>query len=143
MSKEFKFTEKDYDWYPNQRTLVINRDTVESGTQRRYLIAYTDNLLRAMSELSPSAFKVYLYLLMNKDNYKLEYSPAHIGKMVNVCKDTARDAFQRMERLGYFDRLDDNEHKFNFYEVPRKNSYIRNQQLRCDTSDLETILNSQ
>ena len=127
-------------WFPNQKMLAINRESVDSKTQRQYLIAYTDNLIQAMYDLSPSAFKVYLYLLMNKDGYRMEYSPSYVARMVNVSKDTARDAFKQMERKGYFDRLSNSDYKYNFYEVPRRNSYIKNQEKREDNSELAKLL---
>ena len=49
---------KDFYWYPNQKMLAINREQVDSNTKRQYLIAYTDNLIDAMYDLTPSAFKV-------------------------------------------------------------------------------------
>lgn len=135
--------DKDYYWFPNQKMLAVHRENVDSKTQRKYLIAYTDNLIQAMFDLSPSAFKVYLYLLMNKDGYRMEYSPSFIAKTVNVSKDTARDAFKQMERKGYFDRLEDSDYKYNFYEVSRMNTYIKNQEIKNDNSELAKLITKQ
>ncbi len=134
---------KDFYWYPNQKMLAINREQVDSNTKRQYLIAYTDNLIDAMYDLTPSAFKVYLYLLMNKDGFRMEYSPSYIANMVNISKDTARDAFKQMERKGYFDRLEDSDYKYNFYEVPRRNTYIKNKELKENNSDVTKLLSKE
>ena len=55
-------------FYPNQKEIVINRETIAKGTTNRaYLIAYQDNLIDAMKTLSGTAFRVYLCLLFNRD----------------------------------------------------------------------------
>jgi len=57
------------DFIPNQKIVKINREKVDKGTGngRNYLIAYQDNISSAMKLLSHTAFKVYIYLLFNKD----------------------------------------------------------------------------
>lgn len=57
------------DYIPNQKIIKINREKVDkvAGSGRNYLIAYQDNILSAGFSLSGSAFKVYIYLLFNRD----------------------------------------------------------------------------
>lgn len=109
--------------FPNQYSIVINRQAVKnsSGKNRPYLIVYNDNLTMAMKKLSGTAFKVYIYLLSNKDNYKLEYSPQAIANEIGISKDSARKALKEFEAKRYI--IPDREHpsSLQFYEY---NSYV-------------------
>lgn len=109
--------------FPNQYSIVINREAVKnsSGKNRPYLIVYNDNLTTAMKKLSGTAFKVYIYLISNKDNYKLEYSPQAIANEIGIGKDSARKALKEFEAKRYI--IPDREHpsSLQFYEY---NSYV-------------------
>lgn len=143
--KRIQAYDGDYYWFPNQKQLKINREIVEQAksSNRPYLVAYNDNILQAMCELSPSHFKVYMFLLMNKDGFRLEYSPKYIAEQVKISKDTAREAFKQMEMKGYFDRLTDSEYKYDFFEVPQRNSYKVNREDRAANSSLARSLEEQ
>ena len=112
------------DFIPNQKIIKINREKVVKGfsNQRLYLVAYQDNLLTAMKTLSHTAFKVYVYLLFQKDGYSICYSPEYIHKAANMCKDTARKAIKELIEKGY---IDENEKGYEFYEYPRKIPVIK------------------
>ena len=112
------------DFIPNQKIIKINREKVDkvSSNGRKYLIAYQDNLLSAMKDLSHTTFKVYIYLLFNKDNYSVAYSPEYIHKQANICKETARKAFRELIEKGY---IDQNERGYDFYECPRRKPVIK------------------
>lgn len=86
-----------------QNTLTINREPVQKGTGKTepYLISYKKNLVEAMNELSGTAFKVYVYLLCNINDYKIDYSPAHIAREIGIGRDSARSAIAEFERKGY------------------------------------------
>ena len=77
-----------------------------------YLITYTMNLEMAMKDLTASAFKVYICLLCNKNNYTIEYSPEHISKTAGICKDSARKALILLEQKGYLKQIDDHSYIF-------------------------------
>lgn len=55
-----------FDYIPNQKVIKINREKVIKGLSngRLFLVAYQDNLISAMANLSHSAYKVYIYLLL-------------------------------------------------------------------------------
>lgn len=81
-----------------------------------------------MKELTPTAFKVYVYLLCNKHNYSIEFSPEHISNVAGMCKDTARRALTQLEECEYIKKID--EHKYIFreckwisYEDPKRSDY--------------------
>lgn len=113
-----------FDFIPNQKIIKINREKVVKGLSngRLYLVAYQDNLLSAMKNLSHTAFKVYVYLLFQKDGYSVCYSPEYIHKAANMCKDTARKAIKELIEKGY---IDENEKGYDFYEYPRKTPVIK------------------
>ena len=70
-----------------------------------------------MRDLSASAFKCYLTLVMNKDNFELDYSPEYISSVASICKDTARKSMKELCEKGYLIQVDNK--NFNFYEYPR------------------------
>ena len=112
------------DYIPNQRVIKINREKVVKGLSngRLYLVAYQDNLQTAMKNLSHTAFKVYVYLLFQKDGYSICYSPEYLRKQANMCKDTARKAIKELIDKGY---IDETEKGYDFYECPRKAPVIK------------------
>lgn len=73
----------------------------------------------------------------------MEYSPKYIAEQVKISKDTAREAFKQMEMKGYFDRLTDSEYKYDFFEVPQRNSYKVNREDRAANSSLARSLEEQ
>lgn len=116
-------------YYPNQKQITIKRDTVQqSKSTGKYVISYQMNLEDAMKRLTSSAFKVYVYLLFNKDNYTIEYSPEHISKTTGICKDSARKAFVQLEQLGYLKQIE--EHRYIF----RESLYMPFEEKRRDSS---------
>lgn len=104
--------------YPNQRFIKINKETVSQSkiTGRKYLIAYQDNIMNACNDLSSSAFKVYMALMLNKDGYVFDYSPECLRQMTNLCRATAKKALLELEEKHYLIKEDDKQ--FNFYEFP-------------------------
>lgn len=111
------------DYIPNQKIVKVNREKVIKGLSngRLFLVAYQDNLMGAMKNLSHTAFKVYLYFLLQKDGYSVAFSPEYLHKSANMCKDTARNAFKELVSKGY---IDENDRGYEFYEQPKKSPQI-------------------
>lgn len=105
-------------FYFGQRKIRINRQTVSASKQtgRIYLIAYQDNIKKAIKQLSASAFKCYLVLMMNKDQYQIDYSPQYFSSVASICRDTARKALKQLCQKNYLVKLDDK--NYDFYEYP-------------------------
>ena len=112
------------DFIPNQKVVKINREKVIRGLTggRLFLVAYQDNLLAAMKNLSHTAFKVYMWFLFQKDGYSVCYSPEYLHKAANMCKDTARKGMKELIEKGY---VDQNERGYDFYEYPRRKPVIK------------------
>lgn len=103
-------------YYTNQKQITIKKERVEGSKkyQQPYLIAYKANLEDAMKDLTATAFKVYICLLCNKNNYTIEYSPEHISRVTGICKDSARKALVQLEQKGYLKQI--NDHRYIFRE---------------------------
>lgn len=112
------------DFIPNQKVIKINREKVIKGLTggRLFLVAYQDNISAAMKTLSHTAFKIYIYLLFQKDGYSVCYSPEYLHKAANMCKDTARKGINELIEKGYIDKT---ERGYDFYEYPRRRRVIK------------------
>ena len=101
-------------YYTNQKQITIKKEIVIGSKkhQQPYLIAYKINLEDAMKDLTATAFKVYICLLCNKNNYTIEYSPEHISRVAGICKDSARKALIQLEQKGYLKQINDHQYIF-------------------------------
>jgi DNA-binding transcriptional regulator PaaX len=108
--------------YPNQNTIQIHRNEVKDNYDKSnlYLKAYQSSLFQAMKTLSGATFKVYIYLLFNKNNYYLDFAPAHIAKEVGISTDSARDALRRLKENGYLFERPGKKNLYDFYEVQQE-----------------------
>lgn len=101
---------------PNQRIIKINREKVNyKDSKRPYMIAYTDLIEQASQDLSGGAFKVYIYMISNQDNYKFGCSPQDISNRYGLNVDTVKKAINKLIEKGY---LVKNNGTYEFYEKP-------------------------
>ncbi len=101
-------------YYTNQKQITIKKESVQGSKMYKmpYLISYKANLEDAMKDLTATAFKVYICLLCNKNNYTIEYSPEHISRIAGICKDSARKALTQLEQKGYLKQINDHLYVF-------------------------------
>ena len=59
--------------YANQKTFTIKRNIVNKNTTEVYLCIYEKSLEKAMIELNGVAFKMYIYLMMNANDYTFDF----------------------------------------------------------------------
>lgn len=104
--------------YANQKTIHINRQVPDFKEKKQFLTAYTENIGMASRLLSGVAFKFYLYLLANKDEYELDYSPKHFANIYGVSYESAKKAPAQLEDAGYL--ILNNRGKLEFFEVPQE-----------------------
>lgn len=76
------------------------------------MIAYQDNITDAMKDLSSSAFKCYMVLLMNKDQFNIDYSPEYISSITNNSKITVRKALKELCEKNYLVQVNDKHYNF-------------------------------
>lgn len=106
--------------YINQKLITIHRDIPEAkkGTNRAFLSVYNDVVETAARNLNGSAFKAYMYLLMNKPNYSLYYSPEHFVKTFGVGLTSAKKVCDELRQAGYL--VEVAPFQYEFYEMPQK-----------------------
>lgn len=106
--------------YPNQRFIEIHKETVSQSkaTGRLYLIEYQDNIIDACQDLSASAFKVYIALILNKNGHRMDYSPECLHQITGLCRATAKKALIELEEKNYLIQTDDKH--YDFYDYPHR-----------------------
>lgn len=102
--------------YANQKIITINRELPKQGTKEPYLCIYADRLSMAAENLNNTAFKLYIYLITNANNFKLEFSPQHISNNYGISLSSARRAITELIEKGYV--VETSSGRFEFYEMP-------------------------
>lgn len=102
----------------NQKKITIQKEVVEkdSGKSRPYMIAYVNTIEKAAQELKNSAFKVYIYLLTNQNQFYFGLSPQDVANRYGISIDAARDGIKALIEKGYLISNDDVE--YTFYDNP-------------------------
>lgn len=102
---------------PNQRIITVKRDMPKQSKEnkRPYMIAYTDLIEQASQDLSGAAFKVYIYMISNQDNYKFGCSPQNIADRYGLNIDTVKKSINKLIEKGYIVKTNGT---YEFYEKP-------------------------
>ena len=105
--------------YTNQKKITIHRNIpeVKKGTNRTFLSVYTDVVETAAQNLNGAAFKAYIYLLMNKPEYPLFYSPEHFVKTFGVGLSSAKKVCDELLAAGYL--VEKEPQVYEFFEEPQ------------------------
>lgn len=104
---------------PNQRIIYIKRDT-DNAKKNYFKIGHTP-LDKAAKDLKGNAFKLYIYLANNKNNYKLELSSKHYIQWSGSSDGTYDRAFKELKDNGYLEPA--KEHKNTFLFVEESKTY--------------------
>ena len=110
--------------YFNQRVLVIHRvqPNENKGTKKQFISVYNNHIEEAAKRLNGAAFKYYIYLLMNKDGYALNYSPEHFRKTFGVGLTSAKSVFDELIKAGYI--VPNNDGSYDFFEEAKEQKII-------------------
>lgn len=101
----------------NQRTIVIHREIPKKDSGKTFLMVYEDVITQASRNIKGEvAFKLFLYLLANQDNFSLIYSPQHFANTYGVCLDSAKKAIKALMDVGYIQQVSNL--LYSFYENP-------------------------
>ena len=106
--------------YPNQKTITINREMPKQtkGNKRPYMIAYNDNIEKAMQNINKvSSFKLYIYLLSNNNFYNFALSTKDVSERCGISLDSAQDAVKDLIEKGYLVLIE--KKHYDFYETPK------------------------
>ena len=104
---------------PNIKDIKIRREKVYKSLNRPYLCCYSDTLYAAMKNLTHSAFKVYICLISNSNDYVLSYSPQHISDLTGLCVKTCRDGLKELIEKKYVVIVEGKQSLYTFYERPQ------------------------
>lgn len=99
--------------YPNQRMINIHREVVQAD----FLGIKNENWKAASRDLSAHAFKLYIYLAANADNFTLALSPAAVRQEIGMARSTFHDQFHVLLDKGYL--VPSHGNTFEFYETPK------------------------
>lgn len=126
---------------PNQRIIYIKRNS--DKVKNNYFKIGHKQLEKAAKDLKASAFKLYIYLADNKDNYKLELSSKHFIMWSGTSDSTYDRAFKELKDKGYLEPAKDKEeHKNVFLFVEESKTYEkRHEEDKIIVSDEEEINN--
>lgn len=101
--------------YANQKTFIIKRNPVSKNTEEIYLCIYEKSLEKAMIELNGVAFKIYIYLMMNTNNYQFDFSPQYLQDKYNFNRSSIYAALKELEEKRYIKKIENN--KYIAYEI--------------------------
>ena len=83
---------------PNQRLIKIYKSNYGKSN---FCILGTDEVRRAMNNLSGTAFKLYVYLMANNDDFEFWLSYSHVHKTTGLSKSSYQRAFRELTEKGY------------------------------------------
>ena len=101
--------------YPNQNFIQIHKQNYS----RDFLQIGIDEWQRACRELTPSAFKIYLYLASNKDNYRMALSKQDIKDKLDISFTRFYESIALLRRMHYICCIGNNQ--FHFFLSPNPN----------------------
>ena len=104
--------------YPNQRKIIIRKHEEYNDLTEPSCTINIPTIKYAMSILTPTGFLAWILLLINKNGYELDYSPAYIEKYAPICKCTARKALKELAEKQYLVPANELQTIFYFYDYP-------------------------
>lgn len=98
----------------NQKIVKICKAKTDKGNI--YGILNKDCSMRAMRELKHNELKVYLYLVLNQDNYDLALSTKDISEKTKANQRKIQEAINGLIEKGYLKQIEDGSNIYIFYE---------------------------
>lgn len=110
-----------YETNPNQR--LIN--TTSAGhevcdKEHIYLMQQKEAMFKAMKDLTPTNFQVWLYIASQKKDYTFGFSPAAVTKETGIKKSSLQEGIRVLIEHRYLVQRADGSNIFEFYEIPRE-----------------------
>ena len=103
---------------PNQKVLQIHKT---NGTNE---VLYTPIVVEAidiaLKTLSPAEFKVWMYIIKNKDEYVFDFSSADCATTCSISRSTCQNAINKMIELKYLTRENDQTNFWHFHDFPQE-----------------------
>jgi len=100
---------------PNQRIIYIERETNNARTN--FFKIGSTPLDRAAKDLGANAFKLYIYLCDNRDNWRLELSSKDFVAWSNTSESTYDRAFKELKDKDYLIQAPNKKNIYKFVEM--------------------------
>ena len=101
--------------YSNQKTIIIDKQPVYGSDL--YTKMLNGSIIKALNSLSPSGVCFWLYLMLNRNGYRLSLSSKDVMKKCGFSRNTCKRVFAELEEKGFLSSGSQrNEHIF--HEVP-------------------------
>lgn len=105
----------------NQRVITTNKEPCSKKSAEEYYTPINLKALElAMSSLSPNAFKMWVYLGKNQNNYTFALSKVDTLKWCGFSKGTYKNAFDELENKGFLVKQKEGSNHYDFYEIPKE-----------------------
>lgn len=95
--------------YPNQKVITVNKNECKSD----FLQVNNESWHVACDTLSFSAFKLWLYMISNKDGYTFALSYEAINEAIPMSRNTYDNAIKDLRTAGYLTHVEGNQWNFN------------------------------
>ena len=102
--------------YPNQKVVKINKTTTNG--QKVYVSLDLAAMQEAMQTLDAGAFKVYMYLAKNMDQYIFALSSADAAENYGIKKKQYDTGIKKLIEAGYLVQVDEDSNHFSFFDSP-------------------------
>lgn len=86
---------------------------------KKYMLVGIDEIREASINLTPSAFKLYLYFVENENEWQFFLSPKDFQKAYGVAESTFRNAKRELIEKKYI--IEGDKNHFDFYSTPQVN----------------------
>lgn len=101
---------------PNQRIVITHK--TKSDTEHLYSIDNLEAVRRAAKELPDRAFKLYMRMNLNQDEYTYALSPKAICEEFGISEGKYREAVRDLIAKGYMRQSDEQKNVYHFFENP-------------------------
>lgn len=102
----------------NQKIIKVIKEKCDR--ENLYAIHNLKATYKAAQELRPNAFKLWLYFVINQNNYEFALSSKAVERDFNIKIDAYNGAIKELLEKGYLvKRTDTDEEYYYFYEMPR------------------------
>ena len=111
----------EYESNPNQRfinTLAAGHEICD--TEHLYLKQQKEAMFKAMKNLTPTNFEVWLYIASQKKDYTFAFSPAAITKETGIKKSSLQEGIRVLIKEKYLIPRSEGSNIYEFYEVPKE-----------------------
>ena len=101
---------------PNQRTVITHK--TKSDAEHLYSVDNLEAVKRAAKELTDRAFKLYVRMNLNQDEYTYALSPKAICEEFGISEGKYRYAVRELIATGYMRQSDEQKNVYHFFENP-------------------------